>query len=76
MFACDSVEPTELNVYGRVYVSGNEPFTKLTLEAESGYFYLESTEEIESYLWDNQDKFFNLIYRPINEKTIYIIKVL
>ena len=67
IISCTSInEPEELTISGEIYISGNEPFTKLTLRINDSKSYLvESTDKIESYLWKHQGGYFEFVYEPI-----------
>ena len=54
-------------VKGRICITGNEPFTQLTLEdKEENIYYLNCNEKIKNQLWDLQGKEVLIYYVSIN----------
>jgi len=58
---------------GKLYVTGNEPFTQLAILANSGKTYLISKKsKVYFELWNNQNKLVKTFYEKITGDTILI----
>ncbi len=69
---------TNSAIKGRVYITGNEPFTRLALEDKKGrIFYLTCDEKVKKELWKFQGKAVLIYYTEIlRNKAGKFIKVI
>lgn len=59
--------PEPRTVKGMIFITGNEPFTRLALEDIKGnVYYLQCSKEMEKKLWDLQGKEVLIYYDSIN----------
>lgn len=61
------VQP-EQKIKGRIFITGNEPFTRLALEDMKGkVYYLQCSDKIQETLWDLQGKEVLIYYESIDK---------